>query len=248
MPRFFPTVAAAVLCLSAPPSLGAQEQPTDGGVRPGDQLITEFYTASGDEIGSLGGTRLVDREGNVFFPYVGTVRVDGLDAQQLRSLLVQRFQPFYNDPVITVNVLIRVNVTDVVGSPGHYFFDPTTTILDALSTAGGYGVEVAVTSNVAADASAVRLVRGGRTITLDLRPDNADQTTLEMSIQSGDWIHVPAQRRSRVRDEVQFWGSVLSFFSSVVGVVVLYSTLTRGLRPAPFRHPPARGSLRFFGP
>ena len=170
MPRFFATLAAAVLCLFAPLSLRAQEEQADDGVRPGDQLITEFYTASGDEIVSIGGTRLVDREGNVFFPYAGTVRVDGLDPQQLRSLLVQRFQPFYNDPVITVNVLLRVNITGAVGQPGHFFLDPTTTILDALATAGGVGQELELNNAAAADPSAVRLVRDGRTIILDLRP------------------------------------------------------------------------------
>ena len=190
-------------------------------MRPGDQLVTEFYTASGDEIVSVGGTRLVDRDGNVFFPYAGTVRVDGLDAQQIRSLLIQRFQPFYNDPVISVNVLLRVNITGMVNVGGHYFLDPTTTILDALSAAGGYMAEVAIATNAAADASGVRLVRDGRVIVLDLRPESTDQTVLEMSIQSGDWIHVPAQQRSRLRDEMVFWGGVLSLFSSVVAVVIL---------------------------
>ena len=198
MPRFFATVAAAVLCLSPPLSLSAQEQPADSGVRPGDQLVTEFYTASGDEIVSVGGTRLVDRDGNVFFPYAGTVRVDGLDAQQIRSLLIQRFQPFYNDPVISVNVLLRVNITGMVNVGGHYFLDPTTTILDALSAAGGYMAEVAIATNAAADASGVRLVRDGRVIVLDLRPESTDQTVLEMSIQSGDWIHVPCPAAQQV--------------------------------------------------
>ena len=42
-----------------------------------------------------------------------------------------------------------------------------------------------------------------------------------MRIQSGDWIHVPYRERSRVRDEIQFWGSVVSFAASVVGLVIL---------------------------
>ena len=128
---------------------------------------------------------------------------------------------FYNDPVISVNVLLRVNITGMVNVGGHYFLDPTTTILDALSAAGGYMAEVAIATNATADASGVRLVRDGRVIVLDLRPESTDQTVLEMSIQSGDWIHVPAQQRSRLRDEMVFWGGVLSLFSSVVAVVIL---------------------------
>ena len=221
MLRSFAVVVTAIWAFIAPPTLTAQDQPENHGVRPGDQVVTDFYTASGDLLESVRGTRLVDRDGNVFFPYVGSVHVDGLDAQQLRSLLVERFEPFYNDPVITVNVLLRVNITGVVSSPGHYFFDPTTTVLDALSEAGGVGAEISVVNAAAADASAVRLVRNGRTTILDLRPENPDQETLEMSIRSGDWLHVPFRQRSRIRDDVQFWGGLLSLFTSAVAAVIL---------------------------
>ena len=81
--------------------------------------------------------------------------------------------------------------------------------------------EVAIATNAAADASGVRLVWDGRTMILDLRSDAATQAVLEMPIQSGDWIYVPAQQRSRLRDEMQFWGSLLSLFSSVVAVGIL---------------------------
>src|SRR5262245_27446373 len=131
-------VAAALLA----PSLVAQ---TDGsaeyGVRPGDQVETTFYTAGGELLGSVQGNRLVDRDGNLFFPYVGTVHVEGLDAADIRALLLQKFEPFYKDPVVTVNVKLKVNITGVVGAPGHYLFDPTTTVIDAVSQAGGTGLE-----------------------------------------------------------------------------------------------------------
>jgi hypothetical protein len=40
-------------------------------------------------------------------------------------------------------------------------------------------------------------------------------------IHFGDWLHVPARRRSRVRDELRFWSTVTSFVTSVVVLVVL---------------------------
>ncbi len=127
----------------------------------------------------------------------------------------------YTDPVITVNVELGVNITGIVGSPGHYLLDPTATIVDALATAGGAGGEVAVSNTVAGNPSAVRLVRDGQTIILDLRPETADPRVLAMRIQSGDWIHVPPRPRSRFRDEIQFWGSLVSLFTSMVAAVVL---------------------------
>ncbi len=80
---------------------------------------------------------------------------------------------------------------------------------------------MAVSNTVAGNPSAVRLVRDGQTIILDLRPETADPRVLAMRIQSGDWIHVPPRPRSRFRDEIQFWGSLVSLFTSMVAAVVL---------------------------
>ena len=215
--------AAAALALITATPAHAQLDPSAYGVQPGDQIITDFYTAGGEPLTSVRGERLVDREGNIFLPFVGTVYVQELDAVEIRELLTQRFSPFYNDPVITVNVQLHVNVTGVVPGPGHYLLDPTSTIVDALAQAGGAGGEVTVGNNVAGNPGAVRLLRGGETIVLDLRPESPDPEVFEMRIQSGDWIHVPPFPRSRVRDDIQFLGSVLSLFTSVVAAIVIIS-------------------------
>jgi protein involved in polysaccharide export with SLBB domain len=212
-------VASLLLLLAAP--VVAQTADSEYGVRPGDQITTTFYTAGGEALTPAQGERLVDRGGNVFFPYVGTVHVEGLDAEQVRELLIRKFEPFYNDPVITVNVKLRVNITGVVGVPGHYLLDPTATIVDALATAGGAGGEVTTGANIAGNPSEVRLVREGGTVILDLRPETADRAIMEMRVQSGDWIHVPPLGRSRLRDEFQFWGGVISLVTSIATVIVL---------------------------
>ena len=208
-----------VLSLSAP-ALAAQDA-VDYGVKPGDQIETTFYTAGGETLGAVQGNRLVDREGNLFFPYIGTVHVEGLDAGEIRGLLTKAFEPFYKDPVITVNVKLKVNITGIVGAPGHYYFDPTTTIMDAMAQAGGAGLEFTIANNAAANLDHVRLVREGKTIILDLRPEVADPTAVLMTIQSGDWIHVPPKERSRVRDDITFWSGVISLVTSVVAAVAL---------------------------
>jgi protein involved in polysaccharide export with SLBB domain len=222
MPSRAPALAVAVasLLLAAAPAV-AQTEVNAYGVKPGDEITTDFYTAGGDALTALQGQRLVDRDGNVFLAYVGTVHVEGLDAEQIRELLVQKFEPFYNDPVITVNVRLKVNVTGVVGVPGHYLLDPTSTIVDALATAGGAAGEVTTGANIAGNPSAVLLVRDGETMTLDLRPESVDRGAIDMRIQSGDWIHVPPLGRSRLRDEFQFWGGVLSLFTSIATVIVI---------------------------
>ena len=122
---------------------------------------------------------------------------------------------------LTVNVKLQVNITGVVGSPGHYLFDPTTTVVDALAQAGGTGLEFTIANNAAADLEHARMVRDGETIFLDLRPESPDLSVIEMRIQSGDWIHVPPKERSRLRDDITFWSGVLSLVASVAAMVVL---------------------------
>ena len=221
MNRIF-ALAALALAVARPAS-GQADTATAYGLRAGDQVETTFYTAGGEPLSQVNGNRIVDRDGNLFYPFLGTVHVAGLDAAGIRNLLVGRFTPFYKDPVITVNVKLKVNVTGVVGSPGHYFFDPTTTIADALATAGGAGFEFSVGTGAAADLQHVRLLRDGRPILMDLRPESADPAPLTMHVESGDWIFVPARARSSIRDDISFWSGVVGVLTTLVGVVVLFT-------------------------
>lgn len=207
-----------MMALAAAPA-GAQE---DYAIRSGDRVTTQLFTAAGEEVSVIGGQRIVDRNGDVFLPFVGSMHVAGLEETGLRQLLTTRYSSFYDQPVVDVQVELRVNITGAVGSPGQYFMDPTATVMDAMAEAGGVGPEFAVQSTqIPADPANVRLVRDGETTTLNLRPESVRDEIINMRIQSGDWFHVPYRSRSRIRDEVQFWGSVVSFTASLVGLVIL---------------------------
>jgi polysaccharide export outer membrane protein len=192
------------------------------GIRAGDRVTTQLFSAAGEEVEVIAGERIVDRNGDVFLPLVGSIRVAGLDETGLRRLLTERYATFYDQPVVDVRVQLRVNVTGAVGRPGQYFVDPTATVADALAEAGGVTPELAVAAiQIPSDPENVRLVRDGETLILNLRPEEVSQEVLDMRVQSGDWFHVPYRRRSQLRDDVTFWGSVVSFAASVVGLIVL---------------------------
>ncbi len=203
-------------------SLSAQEKQLSYELRPGDQVTISVFTAAGEQVGVVSGQRIINRAGDIFLPYVGTVHVAGLDENGLRELLTQRYGGFYSDPVVDVKANLRVSITGAVGRPGQYFLDPTSTIIDAIANAGGMGSEVAVAANqIPSDQGAVRLVRDGKTFLLDLRPGEAADSVLNMRIKSGDWINVPTRGRSKIRDDVQFWGGMLSFVTSIFGFAYL---------------------------
>ena len=218
--RTFLFLTALLTLFAVPSSTSAQDQ--DYVLRPGDKVTISVFTAGGEQVSVVTGERILDRVGDMFLPYVGTIHAAGLDQTTLRELLVTRFETFYSQPVINVKVELRVNVTGTVGRPGQYYLDPTATIIDALSAAGGPGSEVSNTGyGVASDPGHVRLVRDGETYIFSIRPDEITAETLMLRVRSSDWIHVPARTRSRVRDEITFWGSVLSLITGAVSLGIL---------------------------
>ena len=211
---------AGFLALAPASALAQEDSPY--ALRPGDKVTLEVFTSAGGKVDVVMGERILDRNGDLFLPYVGTIHAAGLDQNSLRELLVAGFGTFYAEPVVNVKVLLRVNVTGAIPRPGQYFMDPTATILDALTLAGGANTEFAITGTmIPGDARHVQLVREGERRTLNFHPSEISDETLHVLIRSGDWIHVPPERKSAARDQVLFWGSLVSLSSSVVTLVVL---------------------------
>ena len=204
------------------PRAGEPPPITKRGVQAGDQILIAFYTAAGTELAQVSGERTIDDNGEVFLPFLGTVNVLGLDAQQIRELLENRYGALYSEPVVEVVANIHVNVTGAVGRPGRYYVTPSATLIDALAEAGGASSEVDVSlQGGASDPSNVRLVRDGVSTIIDLRPLQIHPEVLSLHVQSGDWIHVPRAVRSQMRDNITFYGSILSTLLTFVSLIVL---------------------------
>ena len=207
-------VAAAGLVVSATAAT-AQVDPLIASV--GDQVDIEFFTASGAEVREITGSRWIDQNGQIYLPYIGLTDVLGRDVNGIRDHLLERFDVFYDSPVIEVALKVRVNVTGAVRSPGHYFVEPTATMVDALAIAGGSEGEIDFsTPGGAADVERVHLVRDGALSILDMRPEMMTPQTFTQLVESGDWLYVPTQARSRWRDNIQLIGSVLTVVASGV--------------------------------
>ena len=198
---------------------GAHATTPDLGVQPGDQVLLDFYTAAGVVLDEVSGERIVDKNGELFLPYIGNVFVRDKTADQIRDILVERYVEYYQSPVIDVQIKFRVNITGAVRTPGNYLVEPTTTIVDVVSLAGGLGTSVSLSlPSGAADASRIHLFRNGSTTVLDLRAEEADPEVLGTPVVSGDWIWVPAEAMSVWRENLGVIGSVLGIAASIVWI------------------------------
>lgn len=219
--RTHPLLLLAGLFALAPVTSAAQ-QASSYAIRPGDRITLEIYSSAGQKIDVVAGERVVDRNGEIHLPFIGTFRAQGLDQNSLRGAMAAAYGAFYPNPVVNVKVELRVNVTGAVGRAGQYYVDPTARVVDVLAEAGGTGTEFAMYGNVIpSNPRQVRLIRDGQSFILNLHPAEATQEALELQVQSGDWIHVPPQPRSATRDNILFWGSVVSLFSGVASLILL---------------------------
>lgn len=219
--RVYRSLVVAGFVALMPLIASAQEEAVYA-LRPGDKVTVEVFTSAGEKVDVVAGERILDRNGDVYLPFVGTVQAAGLDQNSFREVLVAGYGGFYADPVVNVKVQLRVNVTGAVPKPGQYYLDPTATLLDALSSSGGANTEFAVTGNmIPGDSRNVQLVRDGVRQVLNFHPSQVSDATIHLRIRSGDWLHVPAENKTAVRDQVLFWGSLLSLASSTISLVIL---------------------------
>lgn len=83
-------------------------------------------------------TYRVDRQGNIDFPVLGKIHVEGMTTQQLTADLVDRISAEVADPMVRVELVnFRVNILGEVARPGSFNVDRERySVLDALADAG----------------------------------------------------------------------------------------------------------------
>ncbi|MEW6614159.1 MAG: polysaccharide biosynthesis/export family protein [Thermodesulfobacteriota bacterium] len=188
--------------------------------------ISEYIIGPGDvlEISLWEGTEekkhtmTVRSDGNISISFLEDVNVSGLTARQVDKTITERLADFVKNP--RVDVLIKEFVskkTQILGEvniiqgtsttqpmpsgPGNYPLKGKTTIIDLLVTAGG--------AKTTADLKRTRLVRGGKTYTVNLyRTMFQGDTSQNIILDAGDMIIIPEYPTTQ--DKVFVLGEVKS--------------------------------------
>ncbi len=143
---------------------------------------------------------IVDTNGQIAFPLAGHIRAEGMSAQGLENVLKTRLQKNYKDESLDVTVALsnvttpeedlkpKIFITGEVLRPGPYVVRQRTTLMQAISLAGGLGPFAAKRR-----VQVRRQTESGETIFMfDYRAYEAGQD-LEgnISLRAGDVILVP---------------------------------------------------------
>lgn len=132
---------------------------------------------------------VVDEDGNLYFPYVGKVKVGGLTTSQVREALTNQLGKVLQRPQVDVKVIAyrsqKVYVGGEVKAPAVYTVtDVPFTLAEAVNRAGGF--------LPTADDSRLILTRGDRSWTLDFQAlMTAGNRIGQILLKDGDSLHVP---------------------------------------------------------
>ncbi len=165
---------------------------------------------------------LVDTKGEIEFPIIGKVKVNGLTADQLKDTLTKLVTPFLKDPLINVKFYqFKFTVLGEVKAPGTFILSmQRTTLLDALGAAG----DLPRTAK-RYDIQIYRDYNGVRTISrLDLRSKDILNNRELFQIKHNDVIYVQIRDTRLFREEVQFYASLVTI---TVGIITLFTAFRR---------------------
>ncbi|WP_395348689.1 polysaccharide biosynthesis/export family protein [Variovorax sp. UC122_21] len=139
---------------------------------------------------------IVNAEGEIAFPYVGRVRVAGLNEAEASDLIAKLITSQIRDPQVTVRIQSfrsrRVYVEGEVRAPGSQIVtDVPMTLNEAIDRAGGITAE--------GNRSAITLVRGGQSTAIDLNQlREAGYDGNDIPLRSGDTVRIPNREDAKV--------------------------------------------------
>ena len=169
---------------------------------PDQEKFVKFgETSAGDIVGSR-----IKEDGNLYLPLVKKVPAEGKTALELQEEIEKRLETYITDPFVSVDVIRyesqRFYVLGEVMQPGAQPVDGRTTLVDAITQAGG-------PNNGNADLDTAYVIRDGQTLPISIadvlkRGDVAGNVRMR----NGDIVFVP--KLYDTFDKVFIFGEVKS--------------------------------------
>ena len=196
---------------------------------PYNLTLTELTAAAGSASSnpeSVTLTYLVDSDGNIEFPILGTIHVEGMTRNELVRYLTDEIGKDVKEPIVYVSFKnYKITVLGEVRSPGTYTMDSEKiSVLQALGRAGDL--------NLTAKREGILLIREVDGVqqhyTIDLRSSDLLESPY-FYMQQNDVLYVPPSptRVAQGTAATGLWGAMLSTISSAISVITLVIAISK---------------------
>lgn len=163
---------------------------------------------------------LVDVDGNIKFPRVGTIHAEGLTKRQLADTIVSRITDLENPAAVIRFLNYRVSVIGEVGHPGNFVIPyDKVTIFEAISLAGDIPV-----TGIKTNVKILREINGDREIgTVDLTSKKVFESPY-YHLQQNDVVMVEVKKsKAKQLDQNTEMRRVTFFLGLVTTALLLYN-------------------------
>ncbi|MDB4968023.1 MAG: polysaccharide export protein [Myxococcales bacterium] len=139
----------------------------------------------------LSGLFRVGTEGNINYPLVGVLHVEGLDAQAVAKVIADKLREgILRDPQVTVLIKDqsskKIYILGQVGHPGTFSYTPSMNVVEAITVAGGFTGLASKNST-----TITRSENGKKTIVRVPVADIGEGKAQNVYLRPGDIISVP---------------------------------------------------------
>lgn len=179
-----------------------QYRPESYRISPGDTiLVTVWDHPELMEVNQGGGQnpqangRLVHPDGTFYYPFVGTLKVAGMQLEELRNVITSKLSTYLQSPQVDVNIVGYGSRVTLQGAFQNTSPQNITTVPLTLSQAIG----AAVINTDEADLSGLILTRDGKNHHVDLDALSRNRgSTPEIYLKPGDRLYLPFNDRQEV--------------------------------------------------
>jgi len=165
----------------------------------------------------------VQPDGTIEIPLLGSMKVEGLKADDLQKMLTARFSKYVSNPSITINVRKfssnRVAIIGQIASPGYFEYREGMKLLDLVAQAGG--------TQDYARRNQVRIFRrlksdDGKVTEQVIKADLEDVFDGKMDknilLATGDIVYIPRKKYASasrwIGDNFMPWATLLTFIAT----------------------------------
>ncbi|MEW6088965.1 MAG: SLBB domain-containing protein [bacterium] len=160
--------------------------------------VLEIYVWQEPELSKL---VTVDANGNISFPLIGSIEARGLDIKSLTELFNQKLSKHIKNPEVTITIkemmAEKFYISGEIARPGEYTLDENTTLLKAISKAGGHKEETA-------DLTSIFIIKKDTRIGVNLKKFLLDgDSGQNIGISADDIIYIPKISKVTIEKNVE---------------------------------------------